>query len=491
MKTYEEMARDVLKRRDEELRKLGITQDETHNCTPDKAYPARLNKRRLPPRILISCGAAVTAAALGIAVFNIFPKNNSVNGLTANIGKPRPGTDGAVNGANSDGNFGDNMAENAAPTIADKYKGGETEINYNKITEKDLCVYHLPVLGHDDFVAIPDDEINEFYGLKFDRLEEVLGEGEHEPFGYYNHDIESGGETTRTGHGYYDNNGITYNCEDCKINVKATYGKYYTAHVENSKKSVINGFEATVYEDEDGNLCADIDMNGVLVTIWASFNHENIADENYPKFHFEKILDRYTAPINSNAEDGDRINMLDKAPDFLFNFHNPFVQACWTEVLGLKIETIDIDKANELYGVELDMLGKLHKDWKENGIDALEIYYSKPQDELIELGRPNILSYIKPNGARLEVSASTRNIPIPYDTSYINGRTAVLYCADDVDRVKTDDEYPNGDHEYYGIVNFDKCSVQFYSRGFAEKEFVNVLSEFTSYDVDKVYGLVE
>lgn len=492
MKTYKEMAHDVLKRRDEELQKLVLTQNETYDYTPDKAYPARSNKRRLLPRILIPCAAAVTAATIGIVVFNNFPKNN-VDRLTNNIGKQKPETNNAANILNSKDNIGD-VYDIAPPASADKYKGGETEINYNEITEEDFCVYNLPVLVHDDFVTIPDDEINKFYGIKFDRLDEVLGEGEHKPFGYYNRDIESGEVVEHSVHGYYNVNLIQYSNECAEITVSASYNKYDTAAVENAKPSVINGFEAVVFvcgkeDDQNITLAADINMEGLYVTIMADCSSTNCLVDcrsymEHCKNLFEETLKSYTAPVDDNTEDGERINMLDKYPDFLCNSDNPFAQLCWSEVIGLKIEKIDIYKANEFYGIELDILGKLHKDWEEEGKDALEIYYSKPKDELIELGRPNKLSYCKPNGARLEVSVSTRKVSIPNNESYINGQTAVLYCADGFDRVKTDDEYPNGDHEYYGIINFGKCSAELYSRGFTEEEFLNVLREFTEKKIE-------
>ncbi len=482
MKTYKEMAHDVLKRRDEELQKLVLTQNETYDYTPDKAYPARSNKRRLLPRILIPCAAAVTAATIGIVVFNNFPKNN-VDRLTNNIGKQKPETDNAANVLDSKDNIGD-VYDIAPPTAADKYKGGETEINYNKITEDDLYLYNLPDLRGEDFVNIPDDKINDFYGILFDRLNEYLDEGEHKPFGYYDSGKEANDVEEHSVHGYYNLNKIRYNGKDFIITVSGSYSKLHIADVESAAKSVINGFDGIVYDLGNGALIAEIDINGVLVLIKADFDLDKIKDEDYPKLFFEKILDRYTAPVDDNTEDGERIDMLDKYPDFLYNSDNPFAQLCWSEVIGLKIEKIDIDKANEFYGVTLDILGKLHKDWEEEGKDALEIYYSKPKDELIELGRPNKLSYCKPNGARLEVSVSTRKVSIPNNESYINGQTAVLYCADGFDRVKTDDEYPNGDHEYYGIINFGKCSAELYSRGFTEEEFLNVLREFTEKKIE-------
>lgn len=125
MKTYEEMARDVLKRRDEELQKAEQNTFTSNNEPPEKVYPAS-GKRHLFPRIAIPCASVVTAAAVGLTVWhNVSPGENN--------------EEYAFSKFRGSGYFTQNLVvidETTDPKdidYSDVYKGGETEINYNDI----------------------------------------------------------------------------------------------------------------------------------------------------------------------------------------------------------------------------------------------------------------------------------------------------------------------------------------------------------------------
>lgn len=296
MKTYEEMARDVLKRRDEELRKLEQIQQIPQNDTPPEVvYPASSKKRRLLPRIAIPCAAAVTAAAVGLTIWHNVPQRGKYfNQLVAEIepsaSKDSTSDDGYV--------FTPFPSKPHSPVNIEEiiYKGGKTEIYFNK-TES-WNVYNPPVRLDEDFISIADSEINSFYGIEFDRLSKeknIFAKIEHEAFGYYNRDIESDGMLMHAVHGYYSVNKIRYTTNDGeKITVAAGFDKFDSAAVENSKPSVINGFDAVVYTDDKGKFAADIDM-GVNVNITAEIDPEMNEDYCGVNF-FEKILVSYTDP---------------------------------------------------------------------------------------------------------------------------------------------------------------------------------------------------
>lgn len=89
-----------------------------------------------------------------------------------------------------------------------------------------------PTYKDSDFVSISD--INYFYGIKFDRLNKVLGEGEHDPFGYHTQDVESDGVVMHSVRGYYNANTIRYVDDDdglggFKVAVTASFEKLTNA----------------------------------------------------------------------------------------------------------------------------------------------------------------------------------------------------------------------------------------------------------------------
>ncbi len=490
MKTYKQMAHDVLKRRDEILANTTNNANkllqQTISTAPEKVYPAA-GKKRLLPRILIPCGAAVTAAAVGLVVWNVSRPRTAPEYNNVNVAAGGNALDANPDIAPADGNNNTNHTD-----YSDVYKGGNTEINYNKITEKDICIYNLPVLNRDDFIAIPDDEINEFYDFKFDRLNEILGEGEHEPFGYYNRDIESDGALMHAVHGQYNLNSIQYSHECSKVTVSASYNEYDTATIESAKPSVINGFDAVIYicgEEDDQNitLAADININGAYVSITAVYSSTDCLVDyiSYPehcKDLFEKILDSYTAPISVSCDTKtNEFNILDEMPQIIRD-NDPFKPI---DTDGLAFNAMTIEETNSYYNIEFNRLGNLHSDWDERGKDKLGIYRKEnPSVETsdgaaagsmdIPRSQINTLKYVITNGKYLNVSANIGSIPgivaedgEYYRHSFINGLDAVIY------------RNPTAGFDLGAMIQIGGTVVDFTSTGLYDEEFAYYLREFT------------
>lgn len=79
MKTYEEMSRDVLKRRDEELIKMQSENSDIKNTESEKVRPAGTGKGKFALRIAVPCAAVLVVAAVGAGVW----KNMSNRGAIA------------------------------------------------------------------------------------------------------------------------------------------------------------------------------------------------------------------------------------------------------------------------------------------------------------------------------------------------------------------------------------------------------------------------
>lgn len=513
MKTYEEMARDVQKRRDEELNKTEYISTETiTNPAPETIYPAS-KKRRLFPKIAIPCTAAVTAAAVGITVWHNMPlSKNKEHGEYVNNLVTSPSTSYELAVIIGEGN---------APSdrdYSDVYKGGKTEIIYNELKVEDTYDYAPPQILAEDFVNIPDDKINEFYGIKFDRLNEVFGEGEHSPFGYYNRDIESDGMVMHAVHGYYNVNTIQYDgLGGFALNVKASYDKRHITDVERKAKSVINGFDSVVYELENDTMLtkiAEIDMNGVLVTIQAYFPCDMIKDESDPRSNFENVLLSYTAPIDSSDVSAEKLVINKECPEYL-NKHGFYRGGCISA--PVRRVYFNHEEINEFYGIEFDRMGRLHSDWigkssrymekicpeeflcfvltdnehAENGADGWDDENAEPNisfasdenlDELEFITSNNTLTYtIKDTDTSiLSIEAARTGSPEdmfspftaegadPETFSKINGYNALIWS-----------ESGETSTSYTAIIEMGKTLVCMSSSAVSEDVFLGFVREFT------------
>lgn len=512
MKTYEEMARDVLKRRDEELQKAEQNTLTSNNEPPEKVYPAS-GKRHLFPRIAIPCASVVTAAAVGLTVWhNVSPSENKGGYVFSDFkGSGRYSEDYAVT-----------IDETIDPKdidYSDVYKGGETEINYNDIG--DFCPYVwyyknsvAPTYKDSDFVSISD--INYFYGIKFDRLNDVLGEGEHDPFGYHTQDVESDGVVMHSVRGYYNVNTIHYSADDglgeFAVMVSASFEKLTNAGelysglapeaAKNPKPSVINGFDALVY-NFSGRLITEINMNGVYVTISAApidgVYRDPDAFVSFKKI-YESYLLSYTAPIDGSDDLAKKtdIKVLDGVPEYLLKHHVFFNGHCILE--PVKLIQYTIEELNELYGIQFDRLGRLHSDWKAAHYSAFGVYVPEGEEAANEnniISRENEINYIirgdtqsmwdmdSSDTVTLSISAvieDEKEFFSPFDSSVysapdgifsvINGKNALVYHSA---------AYENG---FGAIIEMGKTLVRINSRNLSEEEFINILKEYTADEAD-------
>lgn len=467
MKTYEEMARDVLKRRDEEL--LKIQQTSQNNAPPEVVYPAAPRKRGWIPKIAIPCAATILVGTVGVSVWkNVYGKGALNTGSGASQGEY------FADAQTSRGN-GETHMSIMPEEREDIYKGGKTEININEAEYWN--VYHLPLLSAEDFRPIDDDKINNYYGMEFDRLSRVFPDwkSEHEPFGSYAHDEDDGFVVSHAI--ICTDNEIGYTTEDSGyVFVSASISERRdSATVENAKPSVINGFDAMVYKNPEGNFAADIDMGIARVTI----STVDVDEEE-----FLNILDVYTKPEKNNDKNTqtmeDKIVVLDGRPDFIMTQH-PY-EPHYIDTEGAAWRRYSEEELNALYGINFTCLGKLHPDWiKWYAELGFGVYYNRnddaiggdiPQNREIVEAR-NAVSYLTSEGYSVTVIARLEEIPEEdIEHSTVNGYDAVIFSS----------KGNYDDIEAYGAtIDMNGTLVCITAMGGAPEEwFVDFLREYTS-----------
>lgn len=424
MKTYEEMARDVLKRRDEELLKINHPADE---APPEIVYPAISKKRGWLPKIAIPCAAAVLVGTVGVTVWkNNHKRSTYINHHVAELSPQDDRT--------SHGNGETHMT--IAPEVReDIYKGGKTEININEAEEWN--VYNLPALLEEDFRGIDDDKINNYYGMEFDRLSRLFPDwkSEHEPFGVYEHDENDGFIVS---HGLiYNTNCISYTTEDGgSVTAAASLRRYDSASVEDAKASVVNGFDAMIYKIPSGEYAADIEMDIARVTIKTVDVDESM---------FLNILDVYTAPDknvdnNHNQTMEDKIVVLDEAPDFVNTDNWPFkIKSDENLLEGSELIRYSMNELNDFYGINFGCLSELHPDWLKMYTErSLGIYVHDYDGVTTEnmaasggraiVWTKNTLGYQTTEGAPISISAMVSTLSDEdIGSSLVNGYNAVIF----------------------------------------------------------------
>lgn len=482
MKTYEEMARDVLKRRDEELQ-LTSRDPLSFNAPPDVVYPASPKKRRLLPRIAIPCAAAVTAAAVGICIWNKIPQRTTYrNNLVADADEDKLNY---IYNAFSSHKYVDPITP---VTFESVYKGGKTDIHINSGSEN--YNDNSPPRSEEDFISIPDDKINSFYGIEFDRLTNyyTAWESKHEPFGYYSGNKETTNTVEHSVSGYYTRNQIIYNPDfGGKVTVSASFEKPGSTSYENKESSLLNGFDALIIQLSDRDYVAEIDM-GASVTIKA--NNVDVCD-------FLGIVYVFTEPPYrlSNKD----IIIHEKAPEF-FEAENPFKMPDTPNLDSCDFKQCTIEQLNDYYGIEFDRLTRLHKDWKEwhaDYDDGLLGIYTDPASGKIVYAR-NYINYQLPNGAFIDVTAKFGGeLPVEnwngfnntteYETTYstINDCQAMLSRSGFAGESYNTVIYPNGDQNFGAVIKMRNTLVHFKTAGLTEEQFITVLKEYTeNYNAD-------
>lgn len=209
MKAYDEMARDVLKRRDE--------------------YAARrIRKRKITAGISAACGVCLVL----LAGFGIW-KSGALEQKPSQISK-----DSIVPGEKDTFDDGDKNQENS---IVINNLGGDIS---SSIMQSDVGVFP------EDFCEMSREELNAYYGTDvFPEIPFDLKEWKDSHYGVYR---RGGG----TGEVYYDISVINYSNGDFSRNVNIECGKgglpesdtgsFYSL----SERSVINGTEIAIGQDE-------------------------------------------------------------------------------------------------------------------------------------------------------------------------------------------------------------------------------------------------
>lgn len=475
MKTYEEMARDVLKRRDEEL--LKIQQTSQHNAPPEVVCPAALKKRWWIPKIAIPCAAAVLVGTVGVSVWkNVYKRHGGI--VASNYTIDQPGTQ-------SEGEAGETHMTIMPEIMPDRpeiiYMGGKTEININEAEEWN--VYHLPALLEEDFQSIDDDKINNYYGMDFDRLSKLFPNWEctHEPFGFYAHDEDDGFAASRAIK--FTANSIEYAPEDGDVVIVAAslIEKYDSATVENSKTSVVNGFDAMIYHVPDVEYSADITMGTANITI-RSFG----VDEK----EFLNILDVYTKPDknsnnnqNHNQTMEDKINILDEAPEFIETKSWPFSLEIDENLLeGSEFIPCSMNELNYIYGINFGCLSELHPDWLKvyterslgihvRDVDGVTAENMASTGARAIVSTKNRLGYYTSDKVPISLSAMSYTLSDEdIGSSIVNGYNAVIFR-----------KYGNYEEDvrYGAAIQMDGTLVFITADLLSEDEFIDLVREYT------------
>lgn len=481
MKTYEEMARDVLKRRDEELLKVQKTQNHTaDNMQPEVVYPAS-GKRRLLPKIAIPCAAAVLVGAVGAAVWNNIPQGGYIQNIVAErdteIGPPLAEGPEIVS---------DNDNQDNAPASAER----ETKIN---IVDTSIASTNIPPaidFPTDDLKFEPYtlEKLNEFYGIEFNRFSRLhtdwneecgaLGIRVRETEGIVteNYAASSSREVADT------YNRIDYTTPDGS-NIMVTAERFAAISdfgVSKEEHSLLNGYDAVIARvtgapGADLLYHCSVDMDGTTVHIDVNGLSEQ---------EFIKLILEYT-----NNSVSDEIFIHDTMPQF-FRDVNPFGSVCGNLLDDTDFEPIS--DINRYYRLEFDRLTRLHSDWNEQHSD-FGIYTRTTDDGIAVMHKivwaRNRIYYTLPNTAELYVEAQQGSLP-SFDTgtfidgtvpanktfSTVNGYSAMIYRSGDSydDRI-----FPNGDTRFGAVVEIDNTVVHLSAAGLTEEEFLNVLYEYT------------
>lgn len=479
MKTYEEMARDVLRRRDEELQSIQTADTTASNdVTLDVATPAAGRKHGLK-RMIIPGAAAVTAAAVGLTIWHntgLFNRSSCESG---------------------DYRFSDfqgNPIQTPVVGEVSEYPGGETEININPHKNEDdpdyyrmtSPYYDRETLDQADLTVLSEDEINGFYGIELDRLTDYLHDWEvsSEIFGYYSRDEETLDIVRHQPHGYYSKNRISYSGEAgdfIEIIAEFSDTPWSKMFSKTDQKSIINGFDAMIYGDDGGKFfdsTAYLSMNGVTVYIRAWCIYEE---------RFIELLDIFTSPSpDSKNYPVDRVSILDRRPAELLN-NDPFAAEPPSGVEGVWFTRWTLDDMNRHYGFDTNKLGKLYSTWKVSGTKNLGEYSNTNgacNDPPIKISyNLNTLYYTTGNGVDVELSISSGAIlPSCEGSSYINGYYAVIFRdPDSLLASESIREHDNDTRERFSAyIKFGYKAVKIFAAGLSDDEFLDVIKAFTT-----------
>ena len=535
MKTYEEMARDVLKRRDEELRKLEALQQTTQfDAPPETVYPASPKKRRLLPLVAVPCAAvvAIGAVTVGVRYGSSRGEGNTYQpGIAAESSESN--TEQLANVTESgDCSGAPEMFRNPDPAFDPDWQLIRTLEERPEYLADHAFFNPQPFSVPVEYIPYTFKELSDYYGIDFGRLgsfhsgwEEFLTDN----FGIYvydgddNSEIESSetvngkkvvstrSEITYKAHNVADSDGkktydIHVEAARIGVGVENVFSPFdeavYSGVFSPDNFSVIGGYNALFYHSKDENgadrIEAIIEMGDTLVRITS----EDDTD-------FLLFIGEYTLPFDGMMINGYwHITILDNVPDYLKDHElveNHNVMGPMTEL------TLTMEEFNSFYGMEADRLHRLHKDWKVvEGSCAPFVcaYIGKDLDEAYNSpitigGRTLRLEWYYLNydiyegrgylgdGVDLWIRALHCGIRdeifSPFEApdcdksciSYINGRRAVIFREPDRWEERRSDCIS-------AIIDFGDTLISMTGLDLTETEFVNILDEYTSpeYDIE-------
>lgn len=415
MKTYEEMARDVLKRRDEELKKLELSQPASLNSTqPEIFYPTKNKKRRMLSAIAVPCAAAVLISGAAVTLRSV---GRWGNGALVEGSGDGPNAAGIADSGEESGLTIDQPLNNDGNSDGEKDKTNEKQpLSYFSQAGTIGFLDDVPefLLDHGFFKSVnpavfavgdkeaePEhpfedipftvDELSEFYGIEFDRLSRYHRDWEEfytSNFGIavYTGSNDSLIESTETYNGKkiaYTISGIAYDIPDneghmsrevlveaVKIGIGVDNMFNPFEHEDfNGHNSEINGHRAMVYHNrhlkDTYRLEAVIEMGDNTLV--------RISTNDISEYLFMDILWQFTSPnIGTDESWGysgtdtweyNGVNFSSGPPQYLIDAEHGFVSGKGINQPVMQVP-FTIDELNSYFGVELDCLGKLHPEWK-------------------------------------------------------------------------------------------------------------------------------
>ena len=532
MKTYEEMARDVLRRRDEALQKT--EQQDGTSKYGEVFYPVPNKKRRLLSAIAVPCAAALAigAVAVGTRYAGLWGKT-ATESETSSAGH----VDAEDLFLSSDPNTESELTE----------KFGD--MNWKLIRILDEVPEYLAdhrffspqpfTVSPVEYIPFTAEEMNNYYGIEFDRLRKFHNEWDVVYTGIdsfddiftgnygvlvYDGDDESVIESDERINGkkvvssyceeIYGVNGGEVRVEAVRIGVgtQNVFSPFdpsvYKGVFSPDNFSVIGDYNAIIYRSKGVNDVerteAIIEMGDTLVRITADGAFWDVM----------LVICEFTAPDISDDKPtetvrDDLINILDDVPEHYQD--PPRIDSSITN------NNVDIwltyEEASSWFGVDLGRLGRLHEDWEVVSNFAETPAYCFMDDEPYSgnggdytIGGYKILEEnsavlynFKDGGCDYEsyredrkkyahdVCVQLEHIGInsdfdPFDScpdrniiSYVNGKEALLYHVVD-----------ESNNALRADIKYGQTIVTISTYDLTEDEFIKIVDEFTSpeYDIE-------
>lgn len=454
MKNYEEMAQSVLKRRDMEIKRRR------------RAFLIGAPCAAAAIVGVVGIGAAVASQSHGkyLHLAIVPPSPQSSDAGVVGVGYAAPENTGAADSGIAEIINIDSPASTAevAAVSPDPYEGNDIkvlDIDKFNIAEESVDLDSMTFFEHDI------EELGIYYGLDLNRLGK-LNPGwkmSHDKLGLYNVKFEVIGGVLRItpcGVEEYDVNTLNYTTDSgALITVSAKQGRFEpvskevfthdkptdpskftseTTYDENGNPvgtmvypidpddwrpetdegvSTVNGYEALIYRDADGNFLADIDIaSRVRITA------EGLSEKEFIEVldSFTERTDRDIAPV-CPAEDEPPVN----------DYTNPnvgdtkkvitYIDHSEPQDKPLDLDENDftpysLEQLDSFYSLRFNRLGELYPSWALS-YGKLGMYRHEENDGFVALlklvGTLNTLDYTTENGGKVSVSAQYEEFAMP------------------------------------------------------------------------------